>query len=120
MVPYYRRRNELSNDKRVLLWGVRVIIQPKFRNQLVEELHHEHTGVVHVKELAQSYLWYPGLDNDIEEATAKCEPCAVLQKDLQSVPFVPWPIAHTPWQRIHIDFGSLQGHDFLIITDSYS
>ena len=52
LMPYYRCRNELSNDKGVLLWGVRVIIPQKYRTQLVGELHHEHTGVVRMEALA--------------------------------------------------------------------
>ena len=63
---------------------------------------------------------YPGLDRDVKENAANCEPCATHQKDLSAMTFILWPIAHTPWQRIHINFGRLQGHDFLMITDSYS
>ncbi|XP_030838252.1 uncharacterized protein K02A2.6-like [Strongylocentrotus purpuratus] len=54
---YFNRRNELSVDQGCLLWGMRVIIPPKFRERLLEELHQEHTGIVRMKAVARSYFW---------------------------------------------------------------
>ena len=54
LMPYFKWRNKVSNARRVLFWGVRVIIPPKYMSQLVGELHQEHTSVIRMKPLAQS------------------------------------------------------------------
>ena len=118
--PYFRRRHELSNDQGMLLWGLRVVILPKSREQLIQELHDDHTGIGLMKSTAPSYIWYSGIDQDIESVAADCERCAAFRKNPPAEPFVPWPVAHTPWQRIHVDFGEIENKNLLIITDSYS
>jgi hypothetical protein len=37
--PYFHRRNEISYEKGVLLWGYRIIIPKTLREQLLNELH---------------------------------------------------------------------------------
>ena len=44
--PYFNRRNELSCDQGCLLLGMRVVIPEKLCQRMLQELHHEHLGVV--------------------------------------------------------------------------
>ena len=56
-LPYYRRKNELSADQTSLLWGMRVVIPPCFRERMLNELHNEHHGIVRMKGVARCYVW---------------------------------------------------------------
>ncbi|XP_066955293.1 uncharacterized protein [Macrobrachium rosenbergii] len=40
------------------------------RRRVLEELHEDHMGIVKTKSKAMSYVWWPGLDNDIEQMTS--------------------------------------------------
>ena len=118
--PYFNRRNELSVDQGCLLWGVRVVIPPCFRERLLNELHQTHPGIVKMKALSRSYLWFPGLDGDIEDLVSACDVCQSLQKSLPAVPLIPWEYPSRCWERIHIDFAELQRRNYLIVVDAHS
>ena len=118
--PFFTRREELSVEDGCLLWGRRVIIPPKFRRQLLQDLHQEHPGVSRMKALARSYLWWPGLDADIETEVKGCSACQVIRQDPASAPLIPWEWPERVWERVHLDFAEKGGQQFLLVVDSHS
>ena len=118
--PYFTRRTELSVDQNCLLWGLRVIIPENLRSKLLEDLHMEHPGIVRMKSLARSYLWWPNLDKEIENKVKSCEPCMMTRNAPTSAPLHPWQWPQRPFQRIHIDFAEKDGLYFLVLIDSHS
>ena len=75
MKPYFTHRKELTADQGCVLWGMRVIIPPLLRNGLLQGLHEEQPGIVAMKTIAWSYLWWPNLDAEIELIMKNCEVC---------------------------------------------
>ena len=117
--PFVRRRNELSCQDGCILWGARVVIPPRLRPGLLRELHDGHVGVVRMKGLARSYIWWPDLDKDIEHISESCDECRATSA-LPVASYHPWQYPSTPWERIHMDFGEWRGAHFLVIVDAYS
>ena len=78
LTPYTRRKDELSLQDGCVLWGSRVVVPPKLRARLMEELHSGHSGASRMKELARSYVWWPNLDKNLEELANSCQDCLVL------------------------------------------
>ena len=62
--PYYERRNELTVHQGCILWGMRVVIPNKLQDRVWKELHDGHMGVVKMKALARSYVWWPRARNN--------------------------------------------------------
>lgn len=118
--PYFVRKNELSAEGGCVLWGLRVIIPPGCRQQILQDLHHEHPGICKMKALARSYLWWPGLDGEIEDLVQKCEVCQAVQKVPAVAPLHPWRWPTRVWQRIHLDFAEKDKQHFLVVVDSHS
>ncbi|KAL0151789.1 hypothetical protein M9458_052940 [Cirrhinus mrigala] len=118
--PFYVRKDQLSTDQGCILWGSRVIIPPKYRERLLSELHEGHPGIVRMKALARGYLWWPGLDQDIQDLVSKCTPCELGRNQPPSAPLYPWSWATTPWERIHIDYAEIDKQHFLLIVDAHS
>ena len=119
--PYWLRRSELSVENECLLWGGRVLIPESLREKVLQQLHEVHPGINRMKALARSYVWWPGIDKDIELTVKSCKECCTNQNNPASVPPDPCETPSKPWERIHIDFaGPFLGKMFLIVVDAYS
>jgi hypothetical protein len=119
--PYYNRRNEITVSHGCLMWGIRVIIPVKFRTRILELLHSSHPGVVKMKALARSHVWWPGIDHEIEKLVKSCTGCQTTQHAPTLAPLHPWEWPETPWQRVHIDFaGPFINRMFFVMMDTHS
>ena len=119
--PYATRKTELTVLDGCVLWGSRVIIPPEGRAQVLDELHDSHTGMSKMKMLARAYVWWPNLDNDIEQLAKRCSNCQIVSPSPPKAPIHPWEWPAQPWSRLHLDFaGPFLGHMYLILVDAYS
>lgn len=119
--PYRNRRGELSVAFGCLLLGSRVIIPQPCRKAVIKELHVGHQGICKMKSLARSYVWWPGVDSDIELCVKDCVVCQESRLAPTPAPLHPWEYPEQPWLRLHLDFeGPFMGHMFLVIIDSFS
>ena len=88
---------------------------------VLKALHVGHPGMVHMKALARSYVWGPGIDKQVEAWVRGCATCQADWPDVPSAPFHPWEPTKSPWSRVHIDFaGPFHDQVFLIVVDAYS
>lgn len=117
---FFSRRLELSVEKGCLLWGHRVVIPISLQARMLMEIHATHFGIVKMKKLAKSYIWWPNLDSEIEEITSSCKTCLESRKEPPKVALTPWPWPSKPWLRIHTDFCKSQGHMFMLVVDAHS
>jgi transposase InsO family protein len=119
--PYFRRKNELSSEGGCVLWGNRVVVPVKGRKHALGMLHEAHPGIVRMKALARAYLWWPGMDRDIEQCVKLCNECQSLRKMPPAAPPHPWVRPDRPWSRVHIDYaGPFLGKMFLLAIDAHS
>ncbi|KRZ00689.1 Uncharacterized protein T11_4754 [Trichinella zimbabwensis] len=86
--PYVTRQHEISIHNGCLLWGSRIL---KSTYRILKELHAGHPGIVRMKALARSYVWWPKMDSEIENLVRTCELC---QQSRASPP-------HAPVHNIH-------------------
>ena len=85
--PYFVRRGELSVHAGCLL----VKIPPQGRDEVLNILHDSHPGIVKMKSLATSYIWWPKMDWHLE---GKVRSCATSQSHQKIPP--PLSFAVTP------------------------
>ncbi|XP_046402877.1 uncharacterized protein K02A2.6-like [Ischnura elegans] len=119
--PYFVRRHELTVSEGCLCWGNRVVVPRVLRGKVLQMLHEQHIGIVRMKLLARQTIWWPGVEKDIEDVIVNCETCLVTQTRVSQQKYlVPWSETMQPWERVHLDLLSFQGHHILVLVDSYS
>lgn len=119
--PYFSRKNELYSEHNCVMWGYRLVVPPGAQNEVLRELHSGHMGIIKMKSLARSYVWWPGLDKDLERIARECEACLQCSNSPAKADLIPWTWTKGPWQRLHLDFlGPFQGKTFIIAVDSHS
>ncbi|KRX27995.1 Transposon Tf2-8 polyprotein [Trichinella nelsoni] len=118
---FHNKKAELSVHRNCLIWGNRVVIPEAQKQEVMDMLHQAHPGIVRMKALARIYVWWPGIDNDIEQLVKRCTPCQESRNAPEKAPVHIWEETDQPWWRLHIDFaGPCQGKTFLVVVDSYS
>ena len=74
------------------------------QSKLLQKLHIGHSGMSRMKSITRSYLWWPGLDGDIEDLV-RSHVAYQLVKHVPSVdPLRLWTCPAKPWEQIHVDF----------------
>ncbi len=117
--PYGQYENELSVQ---VLRGKRVVIPPAGRAAALELLHKGHPGTTRMKDLARSFVWWPGMEKEIEEAVKRCDACQQTRHNPPPASLHPWEFPESPWERLHADFAGPMygGKMFLIVVDAHS
>ena len=117
---FFRLRNSLTIDQECLLFGSKVVVPSSLRSQVLDLLHDCHPGIVRMKMLARSCVWWPNIDSDIETKCSLCEPCSLHNAKRNHDFYVPWTPAKSPFERVHIDFYTFEGCNFLLFSEAFS
>ena len=119
--PYSSRQLELSTLEGCILWGSRVVVPPQGREAVLRELHEGHPGMTRMKALSWMYVWWPGINFDIEKSVRLCNQCQEVQSTPPVAPLSPWSWPSRPWTRLHLDFaGPLEGRYTFVLIDAHS
>lgn len=87
--PFSAKRQELLLSKNCICLGNRIIIPLKLQSEVLHLLHEGHPGIVRMKMLTRAYVYWPNINQNIENVIKNCIECQVLQnvprsKDLLS------------------------------------
>lgn len=118
---FYNRRNDISLFNGVLMCGIRVVVPTVFRERVLAEIHEGHLGVVKMKSIARSHVYWPNIDKEIEQRAYGCSGCALVRKLPPASLLHPWEWPSQPWRRLHIDYaGPFLNRMFLVVVDAHS
>ena len=110
--PYFTKRDELSIENDIIMWGLRVVIPSCYCHKILSGLHKNHSGMSRVKLLSRLHIWFPNIDKEIEKLVKTCETCEKLSNNPnKSLPH-PWDWPFELMDRLHIDFFEFENNKF--------
>ncbi|XP_059047761.1 uncharacterized protein K02A2.6-like [Achroia grisella] len=118
--PYFIRKNDLYIDLNCIIYKYRIVVPVKLRSYILKEIHEGHLGMNKMKNIARNYVYWPNIDNDIEQVARECTACQRVRDAPARAPLHPWEFPLNPWRRVHADFFDCAGKRYLIIVDAHS
>ncbi|XP_046671149.1 uncharacterized protein K02A2.6-like [Homalodisca vitripennis] len=121
LTPYFQRQNELTVEFGVIMWGYKVVVPVTLRDYVLKELHSSHLGIVKMKSVARSYVWWNGIDEQITNMANSCSSCLRERNNPSKSQLHVWHYPSAPWERIHVDYlGPFKNKMYLIVIDAHS
>ena len=117
---YKKYADRMSMVKGCILFDNRVLIPDALRNEILIQFHEDHPGVVAMKSIVRSLIWYPGIDKDVEELVKNCTQCQSNRSLTPQKNYIEWPIPKSVWSRVHIDHFFYEGKICLVAVDALS
>ena len=119
--PFVQCYTELSVLEGRLLRGSRIFIPPQGRKTILSQLHDTHPSITRMKHLARAYVWWPGLDKEIEPTVKNCNICQINRVSPPKNIIHLWECPPTPWTRVHVDHARpFLGKYYFILVDAFS
>lgn len=104
----------------MLIYADRVVILRVLQKRVLKEFHMGHPGTSRMKSLMRSYVYWPRMDQNIQDMIKQYTGCQLAAK-APPIRTQPWPKTDVPWTRIHIDYaGPLKRYYYLVIVDRFS
>ena len=122
--PYYTVRDEFSiaYKGRIVTRGCRTVIPAKLRETVIQLAHDGHPGIVRMKSRCREFVWWPGIDSQLETYVKECAPSVVSGKSVRPVPgpLQPVQLPSGPWKKISLDiageFHAAPNHQRFIVA----
>ena len=120
MLPYHRFKDSLSTIDGVLIYKNRVVIPPRLRPEVLQNLHAAHQGVTSMNARAESSVFWPGITADISRIRSRCSHCDNMAPSQPNAPPVTPIRPEYPFQAICADYCQKEGTGYLVMVDRYS
>lgn len=120
VVPFWNYRDELTVIDGLILKGSRIVIPAKLREDILDKLHQGHLGVEKCRSRARSSVFWPSINQSIQDKVAKCSVCLQYQPAQASEPLLPHETPSGPWEKIGLDLCYVGRTTYLVIVDYFS
>ena len=117
---YWQVRHNLTMDDDLIVYGCRLLIPQQMRKKVLMQLHESHQGAVRTKQRASLTIYWPGLDNDIDNLVMACTQCQDHLPSNTKEPMISKPTPTWPFQELAGDFCYHVDKSYLVLVDCYT
>lgn len=75
------KESQMTLQSGCIFFGYRVYIPSKYREAILNELHYGHVGIVKMKALARSFVYWPKIGSDIKSLSHNCCECQQIHRE---------------------------------------
>jgi hypothetical protein len=120
LLPYTKDRMEYTVHNGCLYRGFRIVVPPAIQSKVLEHFHKFHPGMARMRQLMRQFVWWPGMDGDIQKHVSSCTSCLENQSSRSNCNLSSWPDSSRFFQRLFIDICFYNEKQFLVIVDQFS
>lgn len=123
ILRYQRFQNEMYLLDDTLMKSEKMVLPVALRYRALELAHTSHPGMSTMKFLLRQGVWWPAMDNDIEEFVRSCPCCQLIVEERKPLPIVLTKLPENIWDRVSLDFSTPNGTEnwkALVLIDQYS
>lgn len=123
LILFSNVREELSvTEEHLILRGTKLVVPKALRNLVIQIAHEGHLGIVGTKKLLREKVWFPNMDQMVEEKIRLCSTCQLITPSSRSEPLQMSPLPAAVWEEVAVDiYGPLPNGQYILVTiDEYS
>lgn len=117
---FYKFRHEITQGMGLIFKGNKIIIPKEMRSKILDSIHKGHFGINKCIQRANTAIYWPGMNTQIENYVSKCEICQKYGKSNIKEPLMFHKIEEIPWYKLGMDIFELYGENYLLLVDYYS
>ncbi len=118
--PYWDCRDELAVLNGVIYRGLRIVVPPSMRAQMLDIIHEVHLGIVKSKQRAREALYWPGMSSEVEQKVKDCTTCHDYAARQHKEPMIPSKIPDYSWAEAASDIFTFESQNYVLSVDYYS
>ena len=118
--PFWTFREELTVKDGLILKGTRIVIPNKQCKAILKLLHKGHLGLNKCKLRAKETVYWPGLNDQLEDLVLNCELClkySTAKCKLEPSLLLGQEVPLYPWTKLATDVFHFEGASYLLIVD---
>ena len=112
--------NEIHSAENLLFMGDRLIVPASKRSSVLQLIHEGHMGIEKCKARARLCVYWPHINEDIENTVKSCTVCNKFGNSIHREPMIPHQLSDRPWEQVSADYFTLCNQDYLLVVDFYS
>lgn len=118
--PYWSFKDEITVIDGLLYRGYRLIIPDSLKHEMLAKLHEAHLGIVKTKQRAREIIYWPLMNQDIENMIRQCSVCNKYRNANCAEPLMSHDIPSRPWAKVGVDLFEFKGREYLLCVDYFS
>ena len=118
--PFWAFREELTAEDGLILKGTRIVIANKQSKAILKFLHEGHLGLNKCKLRAKETVYWPGLNDQLEDLVLNCELClkySTAKCKLEPSLSLGQEVPLYPWTKLATDAFHFGAASYLLIVD---
>ena len=117
---YWKVKEDLCIADDLILKGDHIVVPSSRRSLVLKAIHEGHLGIEKYKARARICIYWPNIDDDIEQAVKQCSICNQHARANQKEPLLPHSVPKRPWYKVGADHFTIASQDYLLVVDYFS